>query len=74
MTLAELSAGQSAYIKDLTLSGALRQRLLDLGFVPKEKITFVKTAPMGDPILFTIRRETICIRRDTAKNITVERI
>lgn len=74
MTLDMLKPNQTAKIKNLNISGSFRQRLLDMGFVPNTKITFVKSAPQGDPIEFFIRGYNIALRKKTAQNITVERI
>ena len=50
MTLAELKIGQSARILAVGGEGALRCRLLDMGLIPKTRLTLQKIAPMGDPL------------------------
>ena len=50
MTLKELEIGESATIKTVGGSGALRQHFLDMGMIPGAEVTVVKLAPMGDPM------------------------
>ena len=50
MTLDELRVGQEARIVDITLSGAIGQRLLDMGFVEGTWVKIVRNAPLVDPI------------------------
>lgn len=71
MTLDKLKVGQSAVITAVGGEGALRCRLLDMGLIPKTKVTLQKTAPMGDPIEIHIRGYELTLRIDDAKNISV---
>ena len=45
MTLKELEIGESAAIKTVGGSGALRQHFLDMGMIPGAEVTVVKLAP-----------------------------
>jgi Fe2+ transport system protein FeoA len=56
MTLDEMKVGQTATIRVVGGEGALRLRFLDMGLIPKTKVTLIKTAPLGDPI------EILCAR------------
>lgn len=49
MTLHQLPIGQSAIITKVGGEGELRYRFLDMGLIPKTKVTVTKVAPMGDP-------------------------
>lgn len=51
--------------------GVLRCRLLDMGLIPKTKVTVTKVAPMGDPIELRLRGYTLTIRIEDARNIQV---
>lgn len=53
-------------------NGSLRQRLLDLGFTQNTIIKVKGAAPLGDPIMVSLRGTTVALRRDEAKNIIVE--
>lgn len=72
MTLDELKPGQSAVITSVGGEGALRCRLLDMGLIPKTKVTVRKVAPLGDPIELHLRGYELTIRLDDAKEISVE--
>lgn len=74
MTLDKLSVGQTATITAVGGDGALRCRLLDMGLIPKTKITLQKVAPMGDPIEIHIRGYELTLRKEEAEKIEVEEI
>lgn len=69
MTLDELSQGQSAVITKVGGVGTLRCRLLDMGLIPKTKVTLIKTAPMGDPIEIRLRGYELTLRKEDAQKI-----
>ena len=58
MTLHQLPIGQSAIITKVGGEGELRYRFLDMGLIPKTKVTVTKVAPMGDPIEIRLRGYT----------------
>jgi len=71
MTLDELKIGHAGTITAVKGEGALRLRLLDMGLIPKTKVTMIKVAPMGDPIEIRIRGYELTIRMDDAKKIEI---
>ena len=71
MTLNELKIGEIAVITKVMGDGELRLRLLDMGLIPRTRISIRKVAPLGDPIEITIRGYELTIRREEAKNIEV---
>ena len=71
MTLKELPVGSSAVITAVGGEGVLRLRLLDMGLIPKTRITVVKIAPMGDPIEVRLRGYELTLRMDDADKIEV---
>ena len=73
MTLNELKVGETAAITAVGGDGALRCRLLDMGLIPRTRITLQKTAPMGDPIEIRVRGYELTLRVDDARQITVEK-
>ena len=52
--------------------GALRLRLLDMGVIPRTKVTVTRRAPMGDPIELSIRGYRLSLRLEDAKSVEVE--
>ena len=72
MNLKELGKGQTARILSVGGDGALRQHFLDMGVIPGAEISFVKLAPMGDPIEIRLRGYELTIRKEDAEKIEVE--
>jgi Fe2+ transport system protein FeoA len=70
-TLDKLSVGKEAVITQVGGEGALRLRLLDMGIIPKTKVTVRKVAPMGDPIEIHIRDYELTLRLEDAVKINV---
>lgn len=71
MTLNELKIGSTAVIRAVGGEGALRCRLLDMGLIPRTKVTLQKVAPMGDPIEIRVRGYELTLRREDAEKIEV---
>lgn len=72
MTLNELPIGKSATIVSVGGEGALRQHFLDMGVIPKEEITLVKFAPMGDPMEFMLQGYELTLRVADAEKIEIK--
>ena len=49
-SVADLKAGQSGTVAQVSASGALRQRLLDMGILPGTAIGLERSGPGGDPL------------------------
>lgn len=72
MTLDELQPGVSCKVTGLTASGALGQRLMDLGFFPGAAIAIVRNAPLVDPVELHLDGYHVSIRHSEARHIEVE--
>ena len=72
MTLDKLPVGSSGVITAVGGDGALRCRLLDMGLIPRTRVTLQKTAPMGDPLEIRVRGYELTLRVEEAKKIEVE--
>ena len=73
MGLNELSPGQRCTVVRLTHTGALRRRLLDLGFVAETAVECLGRSPGGDPTAFLVRGAVIALRSADAARILVAR-
>ena len=71
-TLSELNPGENGYIKHIETKGMIGQRLLDMGLLPKAKISMERIAPMGDPVWIILDNYQISLRKSEADKITVE--
>ena len=67
--LCDMKNGETAVINEVKTSGSLRQRILDIGFVPGTKIECVRISPFGDPKAFFVRGSVIALRNCDSKTI-----
>ncbi len=70
--LRDAKPGTTCRIKRLNGEGAIRQRLLDMGFVPTTEVTVVRSAPLLDPIEIRIGNAFVTVRRAEAADIEVD--
>ena len=70
--LKDVPPGCRAKIHCHHAKGAVRQRLLDLGFVPHAEVDVIRSAPLGDPIECRIANYKIALRKSEANLIEVE--
>ena len=71
-SLSLLKPGQRARITAIAGGGAIRQRLLDIGFLPATAIAIERVAPAGDPIWVRLQGSQISLRRREADTVLVE--
>lgn len=63
----DLKPGDSATIYAIGHSNpSYRRKLLALGFLPGQKITLIRKAPLGDPIEISIRGSSFSLRKEEA--------
>ncbi|MGN0152775.1 MAG: ferrous iron transport protein B [Wujia sp.] len=74
MKLSELKQGQAGRITTVGGEGALRQHFLDMGVLPGAEISYIKAAPMGDPIEYMIWGYELTLRLEDAEKIEMERV
>ena len=71
-TLREVKIGQTATIKRLHGEGALKRRIMDMGFTKGTEVYVRKVAPLGDPMELTVRGYELSVRKGDAEWIEVE--
>ena len=71
-TLKEAAVNSTVTVKKLNGEGALKRRLMDMGFTKGCKVFIRKVAPLGDPVEVTIRGYELSVRKADAENIEVE--
>lgn len=74
MNLAQLRQGQSATLVTIGGEGALRQHFLDMGLIPGTEITYVKAAPLGDPVEYRVWGYELTLRIEEAEQITINQV
>lgn len=70
--LSQLKPGQSAVITGLPGEGVLAMRLREMGLLRGTSITFLRSAPLGDPMEFRLRGFELSIRAADAAQVLVE--
>lgn len=71
-TLKELRPGESGKVAQITATGNMRRKLLDMGITTGVDIIMRKTAPFGDPISFYIRGYELSVRKSIASTILMD--
>ena len=71
-TLRDVAVGETVTVKRLDGEGALKRRLMDMGFTNGCSVYIRKVAPLGDPVEVTIRGYELSVRKDDADCIEVE--
>jgi len=70
--LSKLPVGATAYVQRLHAEGAIRRRLLDIGFTQNAPVSCLYQSPAGDPRAYLIRDAVIALRSEDAKQIEVD--
>lgn len=72
MTLMEITPNTEVRVVRLKGTGALRQRLLDMGFSRGARVRVVRYAPLRDPIQIQVCGSNLALRKRDAELIEVE--
>ncbi len=72
MTLDQISRGTLARILDITGDDTLAIRLMEMGLIEGEEISLIGSAPLGDPLEFSVRGYRLSLRASEAKRVIVE--
>ena len=72
MTLDQISRGSIARILDVTGEDSLAVRLMEMGLIEGVEIELIGSAPLGDPLEFSVRGYRLSLRAGEAKRVIVE--
>ena len=72
-TLASLKPGESAFVT-LLAEGCYTCKLLNLGILPKTKVTMVRKSPFGGSFYIKLERHQLAMRIDEAKTIYIDKV
>ena len=70
MTLRDGKPGQVVRIESIQ-EFPLKERLMTMGFIEGTRVNVLRTAPMGDPIVYGLRGYNVAMRLDDASHISV---
>lgn len=72
MNLTDLKVGQKGIIKDFA-DHELSVKLMEMGCLPGEIVCFDRIAPLGDPIAISVSGYQLCLRKEEASVILIDR-
>jgi Fe2+ transport system protein FeoA len=73
LTLCDLRPGERGVIVAVEGSDTVAARLLEMGLLPGEVVQHIGTAPLGDPIEFSVYGYRISLRRGEAARVQIEK-
>lgn len=74
MTLCQLPKGDRGRITRVNATGALSQKLSDMGFIPGSEVRMVRSAPLKDPLEVQIVSYYVSLRCEEANFVEIEQI
>ena len=67
--LSSLAPGESGVVDHIDATGTVLYKLMELGVWPGEKITAVRRAPLGDPLIIELMGYQLALRMSEARLI-----
>lgn len=74
MSICDLKPGVKGRIDSISGDERLAKRLLALGFIEGTEIFLKNSAPLGDPIIVSVRGFDMAIRKKDANNIYIREV
>ncbi len=71
MRLSDLKSGESAVIVKVLGHGAFRKRVMEMGFVKGRRIAAILSAPLKDPVKYSLMGYEVSLRRSEANMIEI---
>ena len=71
-TLSSLKCGSGAVVTALNTEGAMRRRLMDMGFTPGSAVRALFRSCSGEPVAYLIHDTVIALRKEDAQSVLVE--
>jgi ferrous iron transport protein A len=72
LTLSQIEKGTTARIVDILGEDGIAIRLMEMGLIEGEPVTYIDAAPLGDPLEFAVRGYRLTLRRREADRVQVE--
>ena len=74
LPLSELRPGERGVVTTVAEDARAARRLLDLGLLPGTEVRAIRRAPLGDPAVYELRGARLCLRREDARHVQLDRI
>ena len=71
-TFRDMSVGDIAVVTNVSGSGQLRKRMLDLGLTRGARVELIRIAPLGDPIEIQLRGFRLTVRKVEAEIVELD--
>jgi len=71
MSLDEITPGKKGRVSRISGTGAIRQRLLDMGIMPDVLIEMARISPSGDPLWVRFQGTQLSLRKKEAQTVVV---
>lgn len=71
-TLDSLKAGDKGKVAKLGGPSDVRRRLMEMGLTPGTPVQVIRFAPLGDPIDIQVRGYHLSLRKDEARQISLQ--
>ncbi len=71
-SLDQLFRGQRAVVARVTGTGAIQQRLLEMGVCQGAEVSVIRFAPLGDPMVVQVRGSHLTMRKSEAALVELE--
>ncbi len=71
LSIADLKPGESGRVRQINTSGAIRQRLLDMGVLPDVVVRIERVAPSGDPVWIKLHGYQLSLRMNEARSVLI---
>lgn len=71
-TLAQLSVGQCARVRQLVGAPQVQQRLSEMGLTEGSEVRVVRAAPLGDPVQIAVRSYHLSMRRSETTCVVID--
>ncbi len=72
--LSELRPGDRGVVQRVLARGAIRHRLLEMGFIRGAELRVERLAPLGDPMELVIKGYHLSLRREEGACILVSQV
>jgi ferrous iron transport protein A len=74
LPLSHLKPGTQAVVEQLPREEKVASRLREMGVLPGTEVTFVRMAPLGDPLEIYLRGYSLSLRQSEAQQLLVQPI
>lgn len=69
--LNSLNIGERGVVTALSVAGAMRRRLQDIGLIEGTEVECILKSPSGDPVAYQIRGAVIALRKEDSEKILI---